>query len=85
MSGAEPHRNDAMNRTQPTAESPTQNPVPRKERPMSICESCGPDEPVDQVFQCTLCTMNFCVKHLAPMAHSCFGALGKPQTIGVSG
>jgi hypothetical protein len=52
---------------------------------MSVCESCGPDYPVDQVFQCTLCVMNYCVKHLAPMAHSCFGALGKPQAIGVSG
>jgi len=49
-----------------------------------VCESCGPNKPVEQVYQCTLCTMSYCVRHLAPMAHYCFGALGKSQSIGVS-
>ena len=68
-----------------TPESSTSSPVPAKERPTFLCESCGPEMPVDEVYQCTLCTMKYCVRHLAPMAHYCFGALGKPQTIGVSG
>lgn len=50
-----------------------------------LCEFCGPEKPALQVFACTLCTLNYCVRHLSPMAHYCFGALGKPQTIGVSG
>ena len=59
-------------------------PAPAKEHPPFLCESCGPDKPADQVFQCTLCALNYCVNHLAPMAHYCFGALGKSQSIGVS-
>jgi hypothetical protein len=53
--------------------------------PVFICEYCGPEKPVAQVFQCTACQLNYCVPHLAIMAHYCFGALGKSQTIGVSG
>jgi hypothetical protein len=33
-----------------------------------ICEYCGPEKPVAQVFPCTLCNIHYCV-----------GALGKPQ------
>ena len=66
----------------PVAPSPS---APAKEHPLYVCEACGPDKPAAQVFQCTLCALNYCVNHLAPMAHYCFGALGKPQTIGVSG
>lgn len=68
-----------------TPESPEAAPVPAKERPTFVCESCGPQKPVQEVYQCTLCTLSYCVNHIAPMAHYCFGALGKPQTIGVSG
>ncbi|MGA2664945.1 MAG: hypothetical protein ABSF83_08380 [Nitrososphaerales archaeon] len=74
---------EAAGETPATAEPST--PATAKERLVYICESCGPEMPVDQVYSCTLCTLNYCVKHLAPMAHYCFGALGKPQTIGVSG
>jgi hypothetical protein len=44
-----------------------------------LCEECGPDKPANQVWTCTLCIKPYCVRHLAPMAHMCFGALGKPQ------
>jgi len=63
----------------------TSAPAPARSRPTFVCESCGPDKPVEEVYVCTLCVMNYCIKHLAPMAHYCFGALGKSQTIGVSG
>ena len=56
-----------------------------KEQPTFICEICGPDKPVAAVYKCTACEMNYCVKHLAIMSHYCFGALGKSQSIGVSG
>ena len=64
-----------------SAEVAAENKVPET----FLCEFCGPDHPALKVFTCTLCNLNYCVKHLAPMAHYCFGALGKPQTIGVSG
>jgi hypothetical protein len=50
-----------------------------KRAPTFICEYCGPEKPVAQVFPCTLCNMNFCVEHLALKHHYCIGALGKPQ------
>ena len=71
--------------TNATAESLAVEPVAANERPTYLCEFCGPDKPAEQVYRCTLCELNYCVKHLAPMAHYCFGALGKSQTIGVSG
>jgi hypothetical protein len=60
-------------------------PVSSAPSPTFICEFCGPEKPVAQVYQCTACQLNYCVKHLAIMGHYCFGALGKSQTIGVSG
>lgn len=54
---------------------------PREEVPTFICEFCGRDKPVAQVFPCTLCNMNFCVEHLALKHHYCVGALGKPQVM----
>lgn len=59
--------------------SPDSTATPQKDRPTFICEMCGPERPVDQVFQCTLCTMSFCVQHLALKHHYCVGALGKAQ------
>jgi hypothetical protein len=53
-------------------------------KPTFICDFCGPSRPAEEVFECTLCIKKYCVKHLAPMAHYCFGALGKPQSVGVS-
>ncbi len=65
--------------------SPSAAQQPGSEPLAFICESCGADKPVEKVYQCQLCMLNYCVNHLAPMAHYCFGALGKPQTIGVTG
>jgi hypothetical protein len=44
-----------------------------------LCEECGPDKPAKEVWICTLCIKPYCVQHLTPLAHMCFGALGKPQ------
>jgi len=69
----------------PSQGGTTSAPEAPKEAPKFICEVCGPEKPVDAVYKCTACELNYCVKHLAIMAHYCFGALGKSQSIGVSG
>ena len=45
----------------------------------NYCEECGPDKRHAETWICTLCIKPYCVNHLYPMAHMCFGALGKPQ------
>ena len=37
-----------------------------------ICEMCGADKPVDQVFQCQICMKEYCVWHLGTWIHDCF-------------
>lgn len=49
-------------------------------QPKKVCEMCGVEKPVDTVFACSNCNMNFCLKHLIPPAHHCQGAFGKPMT-----
>ena len=41
-------------------------------RPQFICNICGRDKPVQQVFQCTICLKDFCVIHIGPWLHDCY-------------
>ena len=43
-----------------------------KQEPSFICDFCGHDKPVRQVFQCTVCLKDFCVTHLGTWAHECY-------------
>ncbi len=56
------------------------DPVATPAQPKKICELCGKEKPVDTVFACSYCNMNFCLYHLIPPAHHCGGAFGKPMT-----
>jgi hypothetical protein len=47
-----------------------------------LCEECGRDKSAQQVWICTLCIKPYCIEHLSPVAHRCFGANGKPQKTG---
>jgi len=37
-----------------------------------ICEMCGPDKPVERIFQCQICLKDFCVEHLGAWIHDCY-------------
>jgi hypothetical protein len=84
MTEKEAYKATPIGGVEPAGKSPAVSVVPEKERPTFICEFCGPQKPAEEVFQCTLCMHKYCVTHLNPMAHYCFGALGKAQSIGVS-
>ena len=43
-----------------------------KPKPTFVCNVCGPDKPVEQVFQCTVCLKDFCVTHLGTWVHDCY-------------
>jgi hypothetical protein len=45
--------------------------VEKKER-LYVCDMCGPDDPVAQVFQCTVCLRSYCVKHIGTWIHPCY-------------
>lgn len=47
-------------------------PVPPAKPSGYVCEVCGVDRPVDQVFQCTICLKYFCVNHVGPWLHDCY-------------
>jgi hypothetical protein len=80
MPGMESEKGSSADNTQSdSSKSPVTN---SKIQGGFLCEFCGPQKPAEQVFVCTLCTMNFCVRHLNSMFHFCHGALGKPQTVG---
>ena len=46
-------------------------PVVEKQKKF-VCEVCGLDKPVDEVFQCTFCLKEFCVEHAGLWAHNCY-------------
>jgi hypothetical protein len=43
-----------------------------KKEALFICELCGPEKPVEKVFQCTVCLKDFCVPHLGTWQHDCY-------------
>lgn len=51
-----------------------QSEAPRETKRSYICETCGAGNPVEQVWQCTVCQKNFCVRHLEGTLHNCYGA-----------
>lgn len=50
------------------------------ETQIHTCTYCGSQKTDEPLVQCMLCLQNFCINHLAPTNHHCFGALGKPPT-----
>ena len=44
----------------------------KEQKPSFICDFCGLDKPVVQVFQCTVCLKDFCVTHIGTWAHECY-------------
>lgn len=67
-----------MTQAQPDMQSGSEaDAIPAEQ--MKTCEACGKDKPVDTVYACSYCNMNYCLYHLIPTAHYCGGAFGKPM------
>lgn len=48
--------------------------VPHQAKKTYICETCGRDAPVEQVWPCVVCTKSYCVQHLEFTLHNCYGS-----------
>jgi hypothetical protein len=52
--------------------SENESSAPVEQKPTFICDWCGRDKPVEQVWQCTLCLKDYCVNHINPSFHNCY-------------
>lgn len=70
---ADAQQSPAANREElvaPTDAGRTQEQA-KEEEPTVICNFCGPVKgPNAEVFQCQLCMLYFCVKHIDPFFHN---------------